>query len=76
MEPGMKDFVPAVAETCHPIMATGRYPAGEGWVNTFAVTSGNPEHPEKCRLGGLDGSIPQRPRKPQMQARYPRRLAA
>src|SRR5271165_7490431 len=39
-------------------MATGRYPAGEGWVNTFAVSSGNPKHPEKCRLGGFDGAIP------------------
>src|SRR5580698_5718173 len=30
---------PGRGGTCHPIMATGRYPADEGWVNTFAAAS-------------------------------------
>jgi hypothetical protein len=31
----------AAPESCHPIMATGRYPADQGRVNTFAAASGN-----------------------------------
>src|SRR6516162_8592152 len=53
-------------------MVSGRYPADEGRVNTFAVASRNPEHPDQSRLGGSAGRSL---RKPQLLARYPRRLA-
>src|SRR5215471_11091193 len=58
--------------TGHRNMVTGRYPADEGRVNTFAVASRNPEHPGQCRPGGSAGRSLHRP---QMPARYPRRLA-
>jgi hypothetical protein len=68
----MGGSVLAVRETRPPIMATGRYPADEGWVNRFAVGFRDPE----CAEGtGTADDTPKGPGNRRCR-RYPRRLAA
>jgi MFS family permease len=55
------------SSSCPPVMATGRYPAGEGRVNTVVVAT---LRPRQC-WSGVSQQVPR-----EISVRYPRRLVA